>query len=872
MSLGPKKNSALAALLCRNGGIPIESNVCVCPEDFYGPTCEFPRCPNDCSGPDHGVCEKTTGKCACKENYAGESCATQVGRSALSGLASRALVLKNPAEVDGKKKKRLLVHDHPTRQCPDDCHNNGSCDAESGSCTCFPGYSGDSCGDYCPNECTGRGHCVNGASFRGADCSVRIQCSDHGVENDDGSCFCDEGWWGADCSVEAVCQDPTCSGHGSCLKGFCHCAAGFSGVLCDVPPTECDPACTQPGTISTEADPNAGKCGDNGEWNAAVAACDCRVGFHGERCELLRCAGFDEKEGMDDCHDNGLCINGECHCFDGFGMDPAKDKDEKVDPEVSLMQLSKVNSCRDRVCPIDCGKHGTCVEGACQCDPGFQGIGCREPSCQEAGGGNCSGQGVCAFLSTGQSGCICDAGFAGDGCEKTAITSGECENDCSAAGLCLEGKCLCKDGFFGSDCSGKQCGLGQLGPDCNLTQCANDCSGKGLCFNGKCSCWKEFAGPDCSVPRACYGACYKACDANSGSYAGKEKCEFCKGQCLTLSDNPQQRHRSNLVPPFLYFADGNAGPYAYDDSSRGETPTTEQDGRMKSSLPLYPSSANHQNAPQESRTREPSHSNAGLVLLFRNHFAKRMRNSSFLHGYEQTFGLSNSWEGVDFERFQSGCKKIQFPSSIVRKTWTAFHQGKQESAATRAQQRLQQDEAGADKLPESETEATGTDVDQEADPAQLSGRRNKSGVVVNKHLFLSDFAPKLHAMHREFAERLLRSTAEYDVFLKWCSAIKWDRAAPLQKHVVFSEIEHRLKTKTTVASVSEEQKALYSYLGLAVDATQLDHCFPPRPPRSPLRRNMQQSRRFVGRSDAPIAIGIAREHAQSRGGCRWSGS
>ncbi|CAD7961916.1 unnamed protein product [Amoebophrya sp. A120] len=564
---------ATTATSCSNHGTLI-NDVCVCNSSYFGKACESKRCPSDCNN--NGVCDPKLGKCTCNKGYSGDNCKTQLGPNPLSGLSSHTkkfgdnlkLDSKPPGEKQKEKKKLLekLLKKNEQKKCKDDCNSNGSCD--NGSCTCFPGYSGDSCGVYCPNDCTGRGHCVAGAclcfsAFRGADCSIRIACSDHGAENDAGQCVCDEGWWGADCSVEAVCQDPTCSTHGECRKGTCHCEAGFSGVLCETPPKECDPACPANGECDRltgkcmcdgapcpKEAPNGGaggggassaqdkleaaahggdiaapappgkSCGDNGEYNSAINACDCKAGFHGDRCEIQRCPGFSEEEGVDDCHDQGMCINGKCQCLAGFGM---KDGSEP-------------NSCKDKVCPMDCGKHGKCVEGACECEAGWTGIGCREPSCND-----CNGRGVCTFVeqysTTGVKmtapDCICDEGFAGKECEKTQFEQPKCPADCNGRGMCFDGRCVCKTGFYGEDCGKRNCGLGKLGPNCNLDQCANDCSGKGLCFEGKCSCNKDFAGPDCSIPKICYGACYNSCASGAGS-----KCEFCKGQCLTLQSNP----------------------------------------------------------------------------------------------------------------------------------------------------------------------------------------------------------------------------------------------------------------------------------------------------------------------------------------------
>ncbi|CAD7960872.1 unnamed protein product [Amoebophrya sp. A25] len=546
-------------LACSGFGTAI-NGICLCDSAHIGPNCEYDRCTADCNN--RGKCLPDR-KCQCDDGWKGAVCETKT-LSVLSTLRDADLEVEvngplvPPSAEEQKKIKKVVqtANQLAERECPGACSGNGQC--KDGSCFCLPGYSGPSCDSYCPNECTGRGHCVAGAclcfsAFKGADCSIRIACSDHGSENADGSCLCDEGFLGADCSIAATCPgDASCGGHGTCKLGTCRCDGGFSGISCETPPKECDPACPSNGTCdrqtgqcmcgaepcskpaaadgagggsNAEEDlaakaageiavaPEGKSCGDNGSWNASIKSCECKEGFHGEHCEIERCAGFSEEDGIDDCHDQGMCIHGQCHCLEGFGM-----KDG-----------TSPNSCRDHVCAVDCGKNGECVEGQCKCADGWQGIGCREPACN-----NCNGRGLCTFLDSGEPGCICNKGFSGSQCEKSAFSAKECPGDCNGRGMCLDGRCVCKTGFYGPDCASKQCDLGMAGPDCNLKVCPKDCNGKGLCFAGKCNCWREYAGPDCSIPKQCYGACFEACAPGSAP----ERCEFCKGQCLTLSNSP----------------------------------------------------------------------------------------------------------------------------------------------------------------------------------------------------------------------------------------------------------------------------------------------------------------------------------------------
>lgn len=55
------------------------------------------------------------------------------------------------------------------------------------------------------------------------------------------------------------CLDPTCGGHGSCVRGRCVCRAGWRGASCserDARVQRCLPACSQRGVY----DLDAGRC------------------------------------------------------------------------------------------------------------------------------------------------------------------------------------------------------------------------------------------------------------------------------------------------------------------------------------------------------------------------------------------------------------------------------------------------------------------------------------------------------------------------------------------------------------------------------------------------------------------------------------
>jgi hypothetical protein len=72
----------------------------------------------------------------------------------------------------------------------------------------------------------------------------------------------------------------------------------------------------------------------------------------------------------------------------------------------------------------------------------------------------CSGKGTCQNGS-----CVCDEGYDYFDC---SVNLQKCPNNCNYHGECVNGKCVCDIGWYGDDCSNKAC--------------PNDCSGHGQCI------------------------------------------------------------------------------------------------------------------------------------------------------------------------------------------------------------------------------------------------------------------------------------------------------------------------------------------------------------------------------------------------------
>ncbi|XP_032998054.1 tenascin-X isoform X11 [Lacerta agilis] len=172
-------------------------------------------------------------------------------------------------------------------------------------------------------------------------------------------------------------------------------------------------------------------------------------------------------------------------------------------------------TCAEPTCPGGCGgaQRGKCTNGRCQCRPGYSGARCEEPpSCPD----DCNDQGRCV-----DGRCTCFPGYVGPSCADPA-----CPQDCQGHGRCVDGQCVCDPGYSGPDCGSRACPSncnrrgechngrclcepGFTGPACGTKACPNDCSQRGRCLKGAvCACHKGYTGPDCgqlACPEDCSG-------------------------------------------------------------------------------------------------------------------------------------------------------------------------------------------------------------------------------------------------------------------------------------------------------------------------------------------------------------------------------
>uniref|UniRef100_A0A8C9DD73 Teneurin-2 n=1 Tax=Prolemur simus TaxID=1328070 RepID=A0A8C9DD73_PROSS len=211
------------------------------------------------------------------------------------------------------------------------------------------------------------------------------------------------------------------------------------------------------------------------------------------------------------CHGNGECVSGLCHCFPGFlGAD-----------------------CSKAACPVLCSGNGQYSKGTCQCYSGWKGAECDVPmnQCIDP---SCGGHGSCI-----DGNCVCSAGYKGEHCEEVDCL----DPTCSSHGVCVNGECLCSPGWGGlncelarvqcpDQCSGHgtylpdtglcSCDPNWMGPDCSVEVCSVDCGTHGVCIGGACRCEEGWTGAACDQ-RVCHPRCIEHGTCKDG------KCECREG-------------------------------------------------------------------------------------------------------------------------------------------------------------------------------------------------------------------------------------------------------------------------------------------------------------------------------------------------------
>ncbi|XP_061472765.1 teneurin-2 isoform X3 [Rhineura floridana] len=223
------------------------------------------------------------------------------------------------------------------------------------------------------------------------------------------------------------------------------------------------------------------------------------------------------------CHGNGECVSGICHCFPGYhGADCAK-----------------------AACPVLCSGNGQYTKGACLCYSGWKGPECDVPISQCIDP-SCGGHGSCI-----EGNCVCSVGYKGENCEEVDCLDPSCSNH----GVCVNGECLCSPGWGGlncelpraqcpDQCSGHgtylsdtglcNCDPNWMGPDCSVEVCSVDCGTHGVCIGGACHCEEGWTGIACDQR-----VCHPRCTEHGTCKDGKCECrEGWNGEHCTIDGCP----------------------------------------------------------------------------------------------------------------------------------------------------------------------------------------------------------------------------------------------------------------------------------------------------------------------------------------------
>ncbi|SPP80067.1 blast:Fibrillin-1, partial [Drosophila guanche] len=169
---------------------------------------------------------------------------------------------------------------------------------------------------------------------------------------------------------------------------------------------------------------------------------DCYLGSD-EQNKELKCTNDCDKDGTVCTH--GACLNGVCHCNDGYGGCNCVDLDE--------------NECKQHPCDVFAHCTNTLGSYTCTCFPGYRGNGihCEDiDECQDpAIAARCVENAECCNLPSHFL-CKCNDGYEGDG-EVLCTDVDECRNPqaCPPNAQCINTPgnytCACPEGFVGTD-------------------------------------------------------------------------------------------------------------------------------------------------------------------------------------------------------------------------------------------------------------------------------------------------------------------------------------------------------------------------------------------------------------------------------------
>eukprot|EP00939_MAST-03C_sp_MAST-3C-sp1_P000377 g377.t1 len=247
---------------CSGNGICRDSK-CACAPGFFGAACDQVG-KEPCASCVHGRC--LFGQCVCDDHWSGSDCSTNLLQPPVVSAddASTARFMQASVQIGAPR------DDNENATAPAvglNCSGNGIFVPETDKCWCFPGFSGNDCGDA---KLCGALDGLPPANSDDDGCGSHGMCAN-------GRCVCDEGWTGPQCLDSSVIPCPSnCSGNGVCRQGRCWCDSPFVGVDCADAP--CPDNCNMRGICS------------NGQ-------CYCVDGFTGPNCVPIAVAAAQARDG-----------------------------------------------------------------------------------------------------------------------------------------------------------------------------------------------------------------------------------------------------------------------------------------------------------------------------------------------------------------------------------------------------------------------------------------------------------------------------------------------------------------------------------------------------------------------------------------------
>tara|TARA_B100000900_G_scaffold244431_1_gene207853 strand:+ start:401 stop:2284 length:1884 start_codon:yes stop_codon:yes gene_type:complete len=425
---------------CQNGGACLvnadgHGYTCQCVDGFEGVNCEtnINECANNpCQN--GGTCNDGVNEytCQCQAGYSGENCGTDIcvqNPCQNNGICNRGSEDGNPTRTCDCSGTGFTGPNCETDLCDGvTCSGHGTCDG--GTCQCVDGYSGTNCEiDLCAgHDCQNLGICNAGVcECPGGTYLDRLDGENPGVCN-----LCTP--------IPGVNPNIILTPQFDNQENLIQVPDNVNGMDISTSDSSRSTAlymCSDASTTAFNPDSNILKihpstniCSDGGTgtwYTMNDDKTDCILGAEALTCHLL-CGGAN-----DDNYLNALTSN--CN----YDSDP---------PEGAQITRDNCNDPCNYPTPY-CNNGGSCsvIEGGytCDCsDTGFEGDTCQDQTdlCASI---NCGAHGSC---NDGR--CQCEAGYSGDRCQD----HNPCHDVVCTHGRCNvgTGRCMCTRGYTGAQC------------------------------------------------------------------------------------------------------------------------------------------------------------------------------------------------------------------------------------------------------------------------------------------------------------------------------------------------------------------------------------------------------------------------------------